>query len=626
MRLIARNFLFNPHSQPPRRGKHGAYNARINPDASWDPAKLMIPLWMPSLLLRPTAVLYHAVYSVSYVHLFLDYHQSHIDNWSNSDLDFNLILIKYFERKVMQAESYYINTKCNSLFYRLDFEDVDVDREIIAGVVEPERELVWWEEVDRVFPLDYNNDMSEANSQDQAEENAAEQSVRLERGEPTESDSVFADAEEDSNVNVDESKNAQKKKRRRSSSAKNASKRTKGNAPSQKAQASARGRAQQPRGHPRFLHTQAGRGRAGQSGQDQTSARDNRSQQRDAAREFSDRRQSLSDQRYPRDSQGNLLVAATAKDLPRAARAQLRRPHSPRLTPGTPSGRSQVPGPPGTSMSGEGNPGVTPQGLDREAHRQLLEANNPVEPAKTPKQKDRVPPERTFEITDRNMMPVNDDYVIAASLLSRARKEEDAKRRSTRTERLKLDSRLLRTGDWIVMAKNENTKDWLHSLFRSDVFKDFVATLVSDQANLKYAVKVHPPDSREYTSEQVLEHMFQDFDNVGYVRIINESRSYKDRDGEVNKAYHKALKKRLDFDDGGTPYVKTIWIRMSEEAQRNILENPDLLDLGIGATELEFEKVKDKKKKAPPPKRPQARNKDKSKEPNPPQRRNRLRL
>ena len=242
---------------------------------------------------------------------------------------------------------------------------------------------------------------------------------------------------------------------------------------------------------------------------------------------------------------------------------------------------------------------ATAQVLDREAHRRLLEANNPVtEPAGKKNQKERVPPERTIEITKADMTPVGDDYLIPAGYLAKARRAEDARRRQARTERLKLDSRLLRTGDWIVMAKDDPTMEWLRELFDDEEFKlSYTATVVAEQANLKYAVRVHPPDSAQFTSEEVLTHLFQDYYGIGYVRIVNESRSYKDKNGEVNKAYHKAMKKRQEFDDKGCPFIKTIWIRMSEEAQARILENPDLLDRGIGCTEIEFEKAKDNKKK-----------------------------
>ena len=317
-------------------------------------------------------------------------------------------------------------------------------------------------------------------------------------------------------------------------------------------------------------------------------------------------------------------------DLPEAARKLLLRAPSPflkrRRPPATPSKRptpttpsTQAPGsthgvgnsentdPSSSTASGPNQAGgdmdeVTEQGRQREAHRiQLLEANNPIESQSKGKkaQKERVPPERTFEITRSDMTPVDQDYLIPAGMLAKARRTEDVRRRQEKIPRLKLDSRLLRTGDWIVMAKDEDTKLWLSGFFNSDEFlENFKATIVADQANLKYAVRVHPPDSSEFTNEEILTHMFQDFENIGYVRVINESRSYKDKNGEVNKEYHKAIKKKLDFDDGGCPYIKTVWIRMSEDAQRQILENPDLLDLGIGSTEIELEKAKDKSKKA----------------------------
>ena len=65
---------------------------------------------------------------------------------------------------------------------------------------------------------------------------------------------------------------------------------------------------------------------------------------------------------------------------------------------------------------------------------------------------------------------------------------------------------------------------------------------------------------------------------------------------KINKAYHKALKKRIDFDDKGTPYVKTIWLRMSPETEQTIVDRWDDLNFWYGVNEMELEKVKDKKK------------------------------
>ena len=435
-------------------------------------------------------------------------------------------------------------------------------------------------------------------------DDAVRESVRLEQSRISDSDSVFGDAEDARTRSPKGDK--KNKKRLRSLSAKGEGNKKQRN----------------PQGAPQG--SGAGRGRGQRPADPQAQARQERQQQRQARQGF------------------DHGLHSTHPDLPPAALRFLARPPSPLLkrrrkpvppvTPPAGSSANRGPSLPqggdhstdtphdqqaSTSLSQNPAPmnaddDPTAQGLDREAHRRLLEANNPVtEPAGKKNQKERVPPERTIEITRADMTPVGDDYMIPASYLAKARRAEDARRRQARVDRLKLDSRLLRTGDWIVMAKDEPTLEWLKELFDDEEFKlSYRATIVAEQANLKYAVRVHPPDSAQFTSEEVLTHLFQDFYGVGYVRIINESRSYKDKNGEVNKAYHKAIKKRQDFDDKGCPFIKTIWIRMSEEAQARILENPGLLDLGIGCTEIEFEKAKDKK------------NKDKNKEKEPGENRN----
>ena len=156
--------------------------------------------------------------------------------------------------------------------------------------------------------------------------------------------------------------------------------------------------------------------------------------------------------------------------------------------------------------------------------------------------------------------------------------------------------------DWIVLAKDAPTKRWLTEFFSSQKFKEkFIATLASERGDdFKYAVKVQTPDSRE-NSEDILAWLFKDFDDLGYVRIASESRIYRDRDGgnDTNKAYHKALKKGVEFDDKGVPYIKTIWLRMNLKAHENIVAGEDKLALypDFGICELSIERVKDKKKK-----------------------------
>ena len=545
-------------------------------------------------------------------------------------------IIKLILGKVMTETNENHQIIYKGLYYRLLYIDIDYDLELIqAGVAQQGRDLVWWEEVEREFPHAMN-----ASSSPNKTDRVVEDSIRLEKSNSG-TESVFGDAEDeatdagvnpgtntDSNTGTPGPNNKKKqKKRRRISSAKTQAKKAK-NAPG----------ASTPKG-PTGSQQGTGRGRTNPqstgnqgtpSNKQSDQSRLNRLRNRDQARNqgAEEERRLARAKELELRKKRRLFQALNKKeqvpyscrddDLPPAVKAQLERPPSPFRSAIKPVTPAKAP----SNMYEQGNeqeraqqqqrqqdpPGdqreqvdeTTEQGRQREAYRQMLEANNPVaSPNKNKKsQKERVPPERTFEITFRNWDPVHDEYLIPAGLLAKARKAEDRQRRLTGAEKLKLDSRLLRSGDWIVMARNDNTKEWLSEFFeRQEFLNDFRATIMSMQTNLKYAVRVHPPDSAENTNEEVLSHLFQDYDDLGYVRIVNESRSYKDKDGEINKAYHKALKKRIDFDDKGTPFIKTIWIRMSAEAEERIKAEPDLLDLGIGATELEFEKAKEKQTK-----------------------------
>ena len=195
---------------------------------------------------------------------------------------------------------------------------------------------------------------------------------------------------------------------------------------------------------------------------------------------------------------------------------------------------------------------ITPEGLAREAHRRMLEENNPVpELANKKKAKIKVPDDFTFEITYPDMTPIYDDFMIAADMLGDAKEKADKAKNEGKSRRdpkikLKIDSRKLKCGDWIVMAEDDYTKQWLADYLSTEEFTaKFRATLVSERGDdYKYTLRIQPPASK-IPNEEILEHLFEDFEEVGYVRIINDTRFYKDKDnsGSTNKAYHKILEK-----------------------------------------------------------------------------------
>ena len=79
-----------------------------------------------------------------------------------------------------------------------------------------------------------------------------------------------------------------------------------------------------------------------------------------------------------------------------------------------------------------------------------------------------------------------------------------------------------------MLAKNLDTKLWLSEFFTSESFENkYKSCLVSEQENyIKYALRINPPDSRE-PNQEILDHLFQNFTNIGYVRIVNDSRNYR---------------------------------------------------------------------------------------------------
>ena len=484
------------------------------------------------------------------------------------------------------------------------------------------RDLEWWEEVDIVYPL-YPDSENMDENKSASEPDPVRESELLER----EGEGPTQDKEQEG-ANAGENNAAARKKRNRSTSAKAASKKPKNQGPNN--QQSGPSKPPAP-GKGQRRQQGASRGRPAQRQQGQERERDYseprrlRSTQR-AEREGRAGRPNRDDQDHQQqsgDGQPGIHDPDDQDQSPAGMLVELSRPPSPFR-------RQQAEMPPVTipyfvglyelaptltpqparaqlsalaALSPTTPPrdeDITSQGLDREAHRRLLEARNPVpELQKKKKEKERTPPDFTYEITRADCTPLWEDYMEIASMLARARRAEDKKRADENKPNLKFDSKSLRSGDWIILAKNLDTKVWLGRFFNADGFEQkYRATLMSDQENyIKYALRVNPPDSTE-PNQDILDHLFQRFSNIGYVRIVNDSRNYRDRDGgnETNKAYHKALKKRVDFDDKGTPYIKTIWLKMSPEANDLIMSRWEDLNFWFGVTEMELERAKDKKK------------------------------
>ena len=557
--------------------------------------------------------------------------------------------------KVNQSHEMLNATQYTNAFYRLTIIEGDLDndgseehwRQQQHRDLYQQPELIWWEEVDREFPLDFSTDMSEADKEearstksvsesDLEPEDVRRQAEHLEiYGEVRQTPNSRKGRSPDTHPEQgDKSKN----KRRRSAGSRDPKKQRKQRDPRDKSESQREtGQTGKP-GQKDTGSTQrdgqnGNQSKQNQSGQpqDQVQARLRRLREREAREKDSGTQKATPNNKCQRGQQGERGGKAAARGKPSNTTLRTRP---------TEGEANNTNGNDGTEISGGDDlisaynptteymrnelnrapspfarmpdqaqtntpmrpaaPAVeyTAQGEDREAYRRRLEENNPVSVPEAKKTvKERVPPERTFELTRMDSTPLHDDWLIPAELLSKARRAEDKIRRSHGKQRLKLDSRKLRTGDWIVMAMNDDTKSWLSELFCTEDFDGkFRITLVSEHADIKYALKVHPPDSKE-DNELLLTHLFQDLPDLGYVRIINDSRNYRDRDGETNKAYHKSLKKRVPFDDKGVPYIKTIWIRMSQEAHDYITEHWDDLDFGYGAVEMELERVKEKKKK-----------------------------
>ena len=517
----------------------------------------------------------------------------------------------------------------------------------------------WWEEVDRVYPLYDMNDSSptrDPSRESEVLERFGQVEDDIPRSDPAfssqdqEQDRGRSRAKRDTNKKKKD-KEAAEKKRRRSESQKKDNKKQK-NDPKQGAGSQAGGNntnARQSSSQQNRKNNQGGRN--GRAKQAQSEPRQQpQSDQPDREQTLRDLRQrhrealrgSPRPEQPPKPPPGRTSTSASNRrplsGVPTPIRGQT--PSMPRPGPSSPgtllrppllniisnAARDAYDAPireenPGTSQE-RGSPGpqgpplredtdvieeVTAQGLDREAHRRLLEANNPVStPVPAKKAKIKIPDDHTYEITYPDMTPIHDDFMIAAEMLGEAQWRADKEKNANRTRgepkiRLKIDSRKLRCGDWIVLAEDAYTKEWLAGFFNTAEFRSkFVATLVSERNdNFKYTLKIQPPASKR-SNEEIMDHIFEDFDDIGYVRIMNDTRFYRDRDnsGNTNKAYHKAMKKGTEFDDHGVPYIKTIWIRMNESANVNFERNFDDLNLHLCGSKIEIEKAKEKKKKS----------------------------
>ena len=187
------------------------------------------------------------------------------------------------------------------------------------------------------------------------------------------------------------------------------------------------------------------------------------------------------------------------------------------------------------------------------------------------------------------MSPVYERYKEAASLLAEAKQAEDARRPPGWG--LKLNSRKLRTDDWIVWTHDLDTLAWLDSFFKSEIFSSrFKATLISERGTLvKYTIGVSSSEA-ERPFREVLEFLFKDLQPLGYVRFHDEQKRYKDPE---DIAAQKEAKARKQEYHGTGDYDKMIWIKMSKEAHRKIEANEHLLAIFYRTVTLDVTRVTD---------------------------------
>ena len=234
---------------------------------------------------------------------------------------------------------------------------------------------------------------------------------------------------------------------------------------------------------------------------------------------------------------------------------------------------------------------VSDVGLARELHRRRIADKEPVNANKN--QQPKLVPEMTFEVTYHNDAALFDDYIEVANMLSEAKRAEDSGR--TLANKLKINSKKIRCGDWLVWANDESTRDWLAGFFMTEEFtKTYKATLMADRGEMvKYKIRVQAPDSTHDFAD-ILGTLFEGLGDFGYRRFVNETRWYKDP--KVNDKYQAAVKKKKtsQFKDGGSEYDKLIWIKMSLSAHELLQENWDKLNVWYGLNPLTIERPADR--------------------------------
>ena len=219
---------------------------------------------------------------------------------------------------------------------------------------------------------------------------------------------------------------------------------------------------------------------------------------------------------------------------------------------------------------------------------QALDAANPTNLAKDkPKKAD---PSMTFEVYYRDYSALGDDFVDAARLLARARREEDEQRELGRG--LKLDSRSIWTGDWIVFAENEDTKAWLYEFFDSDDFiQEFRAVLVSSRGQLvKYSIEVQYPDSLD-ENLTIMKHVLNRFRDIGYVRYADEKRKFKCKETQSNYDTIKSTEKKEQFFARGVSFIKFIYFKMSMSAHLIFQEEQEKVNVDYGVRKLKIRRL-----------------------------------
>ena len=220
----------------------------------------------------------------------------------------------------------------------------------------------------------------------------------------------------------------------------------------------------------------------------------------------------------------------------------------------------------------------------------MIEKNNPITQQKTRDVKKQAPDDHTYEVTNLDFSPIGQDCKHAAKILAKARTryENDV----SEDDYLHFSSRLLRSGDWIVWAEDQYTRDWLGiSLLQRDFSLKYRATLLSVRGALvRYTVKVSWPDSED-PNEPIIDHLFSNLGNLGYIRLSDEIRWYADP--TIQKSYTQSKKNKKKYSPpADAMYDKMFWLKVSPAVHRIVQDNLNRLRTGYGVGTLKVELAK----------------------------------